>query len=988
MAGFNPQGDIQTPQDELFRSRPLQPDRSFADLFGDATKAVAGVGDYLYKSAQQDIWNQASSTVDKIVESQPDVRKALDNAGNVDLNGSPGAQGSTGANGPQDLSTVLASNPTLADSYSNLSKVTTAANQGVMSRSMYWAQMNIAAKELRSKYPGWNEEISTMFNNLTGYHTLEGHLDNAAYTEDTRGQKASELSQLHKQEYTKYYPMLANNPDGQKIISAVNAGQISIDDPIVTNAIQAQAVLDGHNRSIEYQKTELGFKMEQNKATSADAANLFGREIGGLTQSVLHTANPVGTGGGDILSTLSNLKMDDPNAPKTIAAAGNWAQLQYASLKSQAQAKALEYTQKFGMTTEQATKVIDDQLQPLKTVVDLAGGKDPAMLATYGNLWKATVDQGAYNLTQAVPDLATIAASGKIDPEFSKALSLSATSTVATVAAMLNGKTAAQAKSMLDVGPNADPNQTSRSMGQSFVDITKGISAGTIKGDLATGFMTNNFAKDTTGLDNYFTNLNSSGKQAFFETMTSPQFQKSVMDAAKNSPGLDQKFAAWMTSKFQTLPSVMGMGGAIAQAQKPSNSPSAQVTYNYDPIKGGFTMNIPKTDNGFGMSGIPAISQQKMQSDLNNFNNALGHMAQLYKNMGVDPNDPQRGIPELLKTMNIPGQQEFGPFIEKFSDYHNPPQLQNRVESNEDLTDYRKTLENGGAQGSEGTNGPQGSTGVPIPPVRNYLAMRSAAENAPASQAISKATNDTIDPQADSAAKEFLSARSLHGAQSVEGMQPVLRTRLADMISSAPTGIREGLGILSGYRNPEEGRNLYYQHGIATGDWSGIRVARPGGSLHERGEAADLSYNGRSLSQAPPEVIKWVHDHVSDYHLKLPMSYEPWHVEPEESRDGKIVGSNPSNDGNLAQKTGLNWEDNENGTTGDKRVDIINKYRDMAIQILKNKPSLAEGEKGTPPTWNGDSGDPSLKGFNPLPDEQLQDLQILKELGKRYGHNI
>lgn len=723
MAGFNPQGDIQTPQDELFRSRPLQPDRSFADLFGDATKAVAGVGDYLYKSAQQDIWNQASSTVDKIVESQPDVRKALDNAGNVDLNGSPGAQGSTGANGPQDLSTVLASNPTLADSYSNLSKVTTAANQGVMSRSMYWAQMNIAAKELRSKYPGWNEEISTMFNNLTGYHTLEGHLDNAAYTEDTRGQKASELSQLHKQEYTKYYPMLANNPDGQKIISAVNAGQMSIDDPIVTNAIQAVAVLDGHNRSIEYQKTELGFKMEQNKATSADAANLFGREIGGLTQSVLHMANPVGTGGGDILSTLSNLKMDDPNAPKTIAAAGNWAQLQYASLKSQAQAKALEYTQKFGMTTEQATKVIDDQLQPLKTVVDLAGGKDPAMLATYGNLWKATVDQGAYNLTQAVPDLATIAASGKIDPEFSKALSQRSTDTVATVASMLNGKTAAQAQAALAAGRNVDPNQTSRSMGQSFVDITKGISAGTIKGDLATGFMTNNFVKDPSGLDKYFTNLTPAGKEAMFQTMIQPGFQTKVIDADAQSPGLAKTYAAWMYSKFASLPSVRDIGGTIAKSEAAGNK---GVSFEYDPIKGGFVAKMPPNSVGPGTGMFsPVVQGRELQSSVGNFNNAIDRMAQLYKNMGVDPNDPQKGLPALFKSLEIPGKQQFGPIEDAFSNYHEL-HLQDKPTSADDLTGYSKTLSNGGAQGSVGPSGPQGS--------QNYAP--SASGSSPAVSAI------------------------------------------------------------------------------------------------------------------------------------------------------------------------------------------------------------------------------------------------------------
>ncbi|MER9628385.1 D-alanyl-D-alanine carboxypeptidase family protein [Mesorhizobium sp. M0296] len=120
------------------------------------------------------------------------------------------------------------------------------------------------------------------------------------------------------------------------------------------------------------------------------------------------------------------------------------------------------------------------------------------------------------------------------------------------------------------------------------------------------------------------------------------------------------------------------------------------------------------------------------------------------------------------------------------------------------------------------------------------------------------------------------------GKGSVDGLRESFATNLAAMMQDAPPGIREGLGIYSGYRSPEHQAELYasavkrYGSPAAARKW----VAPPGHSQHNEGNAVDLAYNGQSLSHAPKNVVDWVHENAGKYGLYFPMKHEPWHVEP------------------------------------------------------------------------------------------------------------
>ena len=101
-------------------------------------------------------------------------------------------------------------------------------------------------------------------------------------------------------------------------------------------------------------------------------------------------------------------------------------------------------------------------------------------------------------------------------------------------------------------------------------------------------------------------------------------------------------------------------------------------------------------------------------------------------------------------------------------------------------------------------------------------------------------------------------------------MNPQFQTAIERLIADAPGQV----SITSGFRDPEKQQQLWadaldkYGDPEVADDW----VARPGGSRHEWGAAADLSF-------ASDEVRQWVHQNAPKYGLHFPLDNEDWHIE-------------------------------------------------------------------------------------------------------------
>lgn len=157
-------------------------------------------------------------------------------------------------------------------------------------------------------------------------------------------------------------------------------------------------------------------------------------------------------------------------------------------------------------------------------------------------------------------------------------------------------------------------------------------------------------------------------------------------------------------------------------------------------------------------------------------------------------------------------------------------------------------------------------------------------------------------------AKAILTERAVQGAtrpDAIDGLDASFATNLAAMLEDAPPGIREGLGLMSGYRSEERQAELWAEAVAKYGSEAEARkwVAPPGNSYHNHGQAVDLSWNGKSLKHAPQEVIDWVHENAGKYGMYFPMGHEPWHIEPIGTRDGS--GTVAPRNGSVAPRVGM-----------------------------------------------------------------------------------
>lgn len=148
--------------------------------------------------------------------------------------------------------------------------------------------------------------------------------------------------------------------------------------------------------------------------------------------------------------------------------------------------------------------------------------------------------------------------------------------------------------------------------------------------------------------------------------------------------------------------------------------------------------------------------------------------------------------------------------------------------------------------------------------------------------------NVRFTPEDVTASRQFLMGRTDKDSSHIAGLTDVFSVKLSRFFQAAPPEIRDRLGIYSGARSNERQAELWQEALKKYGSVEEARrwVAPPGKSEHNSGNAADLAFDGQSLKNAPPEVVKWVHENAEKYGLKFPLGNENWHIEDSGTRGG------------------------------------------------------------------------------------------------------
>jgi hypothetical protein len=115
---------------------------------------------------------------------------------------------------------------------------------------------------------------------------------------------------------------------------------------------------------------------------------------------------------------------------------------------------------------------------------------------------------------------------------------------------------------------------------------------------------------------------------------------------------------------------------------------------------------------------------------------------------------------------------------------------------------------------------------------------------------------------------------SREGGRGISMLNPDFACRLSKFLKAADTA-GQRINIGSAWRSNET-QSVLFQRAVAKyGSTDAARkwVAPPGSSMHNKGLAVDLSFQGTGAQN-------WAHTNIEKFNLYFRMGHEPWHVEP------------------------------------------------------------------------------------------------------------
>lgn len=127
----------------------------------------------------------------------------------------------------------------------------------------------------------------------------------------------------------------------------------------------------------------------------------------------------------------------------------------------------------------------------------------------------------------------------------------------------------------------------------------------------------------------------------------------------------------------------------------------------------------------------------------------------------------------------------------------------------------------------------------------------------------------------------------------LSGLTSDFRDNLAKLIIAAREA-GHNISVASGFRTNERQRQLFAEAVQKYGSEAEARkhVAPEGKSFHNKGSAADLSFDGGVFNQTTASQVaarNWAHSNASRFGLTFPIG-EAWHIEPEGQRGQSTMG--------------------------------------------------------------------------------------------------
>lgn len=524
-----------------------------------------------------------------------------------------------------------------------VSRMNDAYLQGTMSDSYYNAQLVAVTKELKSRYPGYRDEVDSAVSGITGVQpanalrkSLLSDLNAQAAARAQSASSADKELTKNASDITSLVPDFFSN-------RAKYAGS---ETRILTQAYQLQA----ERANVTASSQRLALDASQAGSVATDSANLIVRTA---VAQIDNWSDPAGDG--KTMNQKFNAIMNKPGGatPEEIGQLSG----QLERVKSQTvQAIATQLASPISGQSKSIASHLNDPgklksitetaILPIDTMLNALKNGDYRAVKIVADQLSLTQNKEAQRQIDSVPSIKFISGLSKAGGEALAGTILQQTNLLPQLTKSLaQSKVFEVATATADKPPPGLSTQVD-AMNKAGVPVNGPALKALVDGNMKL-MQSDKFGPDASANavrnmfdQKFFANLNEGERMKTWQWMGSPENTARVAELDKSSPGLMQQYSQWMKYAFQTTTTQ-----GISNAKDAMDDPRFTPKFNPE------TMQIelaPKP--GLGPKGILGNINQVGNGYVNQVNQGLRLMLPMWKAQGADPKEAAM---TLIQDMGI-----------------------------------------------------------------------------------------------------------------------------------------------------------------------------------------------------------------------------------------------------------------------------------------------------------------------------------------------
>jgi muramidase (phage lysozyme) len=620
----------------------LQPNKTLGTLFAGLGSTLEGVVGVIDQENKSQIDKALYEGIDAARDEQG-VGAAIQQVNSPQI--LPEVASNSGA-GP-------AAPPQIDRTVSEIQRFTAAKNDGKINDTYYWTKVEALVREVRSKYPGYREEIDKKVSSITGT-TPANALRNSIQADLVSKQSANDKAIEKREKYLK--DNYGNMTDEQR--TKIVQGDRS---PALLQDVEATIAGNvGKDAEITRQRAALGRDAELGKASSEAAYSTLISESNQYVDRVFNQAADQGSGGRALAERIDQLiksgKGATPEEQQQIMAQFNALETQLALGLDKIASTPLggNTTQSYASVLKDPGKVNQAKEQALARIAVLKNALiqgDFALFKQHSIMIKASEDantrkfleenQAAQQLQIATKILGPNAGVYLSTPAGAKALT-------ATAEALSNFNIAETVQGKGNLG-----NQMTRLKEEIKKDPTVAVQhldkTSRILGDVKATPEALLGASQTvygTGNDSFLNMFKDSSKEKAYAKLTTPEITKNMGKLKETNPEAWERYRRWTINGFQGLN--QQTFADVKEFAKGDKDFFVRVDDN------GRLFAIPNkgsdTYKRYGQTIVDSGPGRSLQGKLDTFNRGIAILEGLAK---VDGRDPRKELAPLYNSMGL-----------------------------------------------------------------------------------------------------------------------------------------------------------------------------------------------------------------------------------------------------------------------------------------------------------------------------------------------